>query len=518
MSPDHTLVEESSRQLPLVRKLLLLLVLCFAQFLDAFSMSTILVAVPVLERSMGMTASQGVWIVSGNQLTFASTLLVSGRISDVYGPRLPFIGGVTALGLLSLGAGFVNNKLALIVLRSLSGIACAMSIPSALTLIVRVFPDPAEQARAIGIFGGCGAVADVLGFIIGAIFVQLASYRWIFWFVGMVSLVVGLSSAFVVPAHLAKARQDHEKSVPNWRDLDVVGVAILTVSLILFIFAVTTGSARGWTTLMVLIPLIVSMLLTIAFFFWEALLPVEKAAVPPYMWFYKNFSVLLIVALFPFLWWTVIYTIFMKLWQDVFHWSAISAVAHTLPLGIIAFATSFTGFLTRMFNPKWIILLGLFMASAGTTTLALAGGEPDNYGPFVFPAFLVGSAGTMLAFTHTNIAIFQTAPTSMAGTVGAMFNGALQLGSAIGLAAAISIEMSVEVIHEGPTKYHGRAAALWFILGIIATEVISVMWFYHKTTNQPALHSEDIAKDSGCSLGKGRIDKDEMEATTEHSV
>lgn len=103
-SPSHALVDEASKQIPLVRKLLLLLILCFAQILDSFSISSVFSALPVLEKSLNIPTSQGVWIISGNQLTFASTLLIvrlvalccyqtlpyshtqSGRISDVYGP------------------------------------------------------------------------------------------------------------------------------------------------------------------------------------------------------------------------------------------------------------------------------------------------------------------------------------------------------------------------------------------------------------------------------------------------
>jgi len=154
--PSHALVDEPPKQIPLLRKLLLLLILCFSQMLDSFSMSSVFSALPVLEQSLNLTTSQGVWIISGNQLTFASTLLIVRLvvlcctehlpirihradesamsmalvslviIPYINGPNrtigLPFVGGVTALGLLSLGAGFVNNKLVLIVLRSLSGI------------------------------------------------------------------------------------------------------------------------------------------------------------------------------------------------------------------------------------------------------------------------------------------------------------------------------------------------------------------------------------------------------------
>jgi hypothetical protein len=77
-----------------------------------------------------------------------------------------------------------------------------------------------------------------------------------------------------------------------------------------------------------------------------------------------------------------------------------------------------------------------------------------------------------------SIAIFQTTPSSMAGTVGAMFNGALQLGSAIGLAAVTSIETSVEEVHGGFREYHGRAAMFWFLLGIFAVLTLGVLVFY----------------------------------------
>lgn len=85
-SPSHALVDEAPKQIPLVRKLLLLLILCLAQILDSFSISSVFSALPVIEKSLNIPTSQGVWIISGNQLTFASTLLISGRISDVYGP------------------------------------------------------------------------------------------------------------------------------------------------------------------------------------------------------------------------------------------------------------------------------------------------------------------------------------------------------------------------------------------------------------------------------------------------
>ncbi|EGN97457.1 hypothetical protein SERLA73DRAFT_110686 [Serpula lacrymans var. lacrymans S7.3] len=477
LSPAETLVDGlPSPKLSTARKLVLLTIFCLAQFLDSFNNSALFSAIPALELSLNMTESQSTWIISAFQLTFASFLLISGRISDVYNPKTAFISGVSGLGVISVGAGFVDDKIIIIILRALCGIASAMTIPSALTLLVNAFPDPLEQARAIGIFGGVGAIANVLGLLIGAVFVQYASWHWVFWFVAMVAVPVALLCIIVIPPQ-PEPLDGPEPQASKFKSLDTTGVSILTVALILFIFAVTSGSTDGWGSGMVLAPLIISIFLIGGFFYWETLLPTHRAAIPPKTWFYKNFSVLFATALLPYFWWSAVFSIFTSLWQNVYHWAVISSAIHMFPIGVTAFAMSFTGPLSRVYSPKWIILTGLSLVVIATTLIALGGG-PDAYWPFIFPAFAIGSAGAMLTFTHTNIAIFQAAPPSMAGTVGAIFNGALQFGSAIGLAAMSSIETSVEATHGGYEEYTGRAAAFWFLLAIVCAEALAILFFY----------------------------------------
>ncbi|KAG2094866.1 major facilitator superfamily domain-containing protein [Suillus discolor] len=480
LSPAETPVHD---ELSLTRRLILLFMFCLAQFLDAFSNSALFSAIPVLEVSMGMTESQSTWIMSAFQLTFASFLLISGRISDVYNPKTGFIGGVFGLGVISLCAGFVDDTIPLIILRALTGIASAMTIPSALALLVKVFPEPLEQARAIGTFGGCSCVATSLGLMIGAMFVQWASYHWVFWFIPIVAMPTALACAFIIPPEIANTKDNLEPAAAKWKSLDLLGVTILTVALILFIFAVTSGSTDGWASAAVLVPLIVSIMMVIGFFCWETRIHVDKAAIPPRTWFYPNFSILFAVALLPYLWWFTVFMIFTILWQNVFEWSAISSAVHMLPLGVAAFVMSFTGSLSRIFSPKWIILTGLSFGMVATVLMALGGGNPEDYWPYIFPALSLGSAGFMLTYTHTNIAIFQAAPSSMAGTVGAIFNGALQFGSAIGLAAASSIESSVEANHGGSHEYKGRAAVFWFLLTVASILFISVSICYDRSTD-----------------------------------
>lgn len=199
---------------------------------------------------------------------------------------------------------------------------------------------------------------------------------------------------------------------------------------------------------------------------------------------------------------------------------------HRLPIGAFAFAISFTGGLSRIVSPKWILLSAQGALVIATILLHFADG-PDKYFQFVLPAFILGTSGCMFTYTHTkyvppptcswmhadspvSIAIFQTSPPSMAGTVGAIFNGALQLGSAVGLAAVSSIETSVEAKHGGPTSYAGRAAAFWFLLGVVCLEAISLTIFYRVE----AVHQVQPEVVEEVRSGPGKLEKMESPAET----
>jgi MFS family permease len=144
-----------------------------------------------------------------------------------------------------------------------------------------------RRARAIGIFGGSGAVANVLGLIIGAIFVEYANWRWVFWFATIIALPVAAMCALLVPKQVATGDRI-QPSREKLRRLDIPGVSTLTCALILFIFAVTSGSTAGWKSAMVLAPLFISVALIAAFLVWQTRVPEKYAAV--YVLFLLLFS------------------------------------------------------------------------------------------------------------------------------------------------------------------------------------------------------------------------------------
>ena len=138
----------------------------------------------------------------------------------------------------------------------------------------------------------------VLGLLIGAIFVEWASYHWVFWSVAIVTVPVALLASFAIPPQIAETTDSLEPEEAKWKSLDLIGVSILTgmnilvcsallhsrparaliVALILFIFAITSGSSGGWASAIVLVPLVISIAMVVGFFYWETLVPVEKAA------------------------------------------------------------------------------------------------------------------------------------------------------------------------------------------------------------------------------------------------
>ncbi|KIM27007.1 hypothetical protein M408DRAFT_72095 [Serendipita vermifera MAFF 305830] len=485
------------------RKLALLTIFSLAEFLDVFNNSALFPAIPVISSDLRFEPPETVWIISAYQLTFAAFLLLSGRISDVYTAKPAFIAGAFILGITHLIGGFTHHKIALLVLRALGGIGGALTIPSSLSLIVQLFPNPLHQARALGIFNGVGAIGNILGLILGAIIVQYAGWSWIFWFVAIVGVAVSAISLFLIPA------SKRERKRVNF---DVVGVSLLTVAVILFIFAVTSGSTVGWGTAYVLAPLLISLALAAGFLFWEARINPDDAVLPPKMWKYDNFGILVSLALLPYFWWLTSFINLTSWWEQVYGWSPITTAVHFLAMGISGgLTTNITGYLPRWFTHKQIIITGLFMGIVASILLPFATG-PWTYWPFVFPAQILGGAGLILVFVNSSIALFSYTPPSVAGTVGAVFNCALQLGSAVGLAAVASITTSLDsqysfnppitewsrnLDHITPSMwkeaYTGRAASYWFALGILTVATLAAIVFL-KVDKKETRKEESVEK------------------------
>ncbi|KAJ7174284.1 MFS general substrate transporter [Mycena filopes] len=459
------------------RKGFILFFLCLAQFLDTFMNSAPFAAIPPISVDLNISNADSVWLISGYQLTFAALLLVSGRLSDLYDPKIVFSVGATLIGGLSLGAGFVRAQVPLIVLRVLTGIGAALTVPSALHLIIHMFPDPASQGKAIAGFGASAAFGNgtpLIGLVIGALIVTYASWPWVFYLFSILGFFLAVVVFVLAPS---PHRPRIVTTASRFQRLDLIGVSLLTIGLVLFIFGVTSGSVNGWNSARCLAPFFISLLLIVGFFFYEARLPADMAALPPSLWAFTNVAILVASALLPFMWWATVQLLFSWLWQD--GWSDKSIPS--LPLGLLGFPmNALASFLHQIFPLKWVITAGQVLALIATILLPFADTEA-RYWRFAFPAFCIGTSGITIAFTTVNIAIFASTPPASAGVVGALFNCALQLGCAAGTAIITSLQTSVQQTHGGPTGYDGRKAGFWFLFGLLALLTAAQVVFMKNT-------------------------------------
>ncbi|KAG9092918.1 hypothetical protein FRC06_011738, partial [Ceratobasidium sp. 370] len=393
-----------------LHKYLLLTFFCLGQFLNTLNNSAVLPALPSITHNVHLTESDTVWLLAAYQATFASFLLISGHVLDIYSPKPMFIIGTTFFRAISLRGGFVNDCIVLIVLQALQGIGASLTIPSALSLLVQMFPEPAEQARVIGLFGATAAIGNILGTMVGAIFVQYVSWQWIFWLITMIVLLIAAVCIYLIPT------TPHHKDT-KVSQLDFVGISTLTAAIILFVYMLTTGSISPWASAGVLVLLFISVALVIAFFIWEIHIGEKNTALPPKLWFYPNFAVLFAVALMPYFWWIQIYLTFSPYWQDVLHWSSIITGIKFLPLGIVGgFIMSNGRRIARLGRPKILILGSLSLSLAASLMLPFTAQLRNQYLPLVFPAFIIGTVGTAVVFVLTNIVFFRTTPPKYAGT------------------------------------------------------------------------------------------------------
>ncbi|KAH7094091.1 MFS general substrate transporter [Auriculariales sp. MPI-PUGE-AT-0066] len=470
------------------RRYTLLVLFCASQFLDAFNVSALFSAIPTMTAELDLNPSEAVWLISAYQLTFASFLLCSGRISDLYNPKYCFVVGSLTFGVFSLGSGFCNNKIGLFVLRALGGVSAAMTIPSSVTLLVRMFHEPKQRAGAIAVFGGFGALGTVLGLILGALIIQYANWSWIFWLSAIVATPIGLAVLALTPPQPKVHKEGNKISY-----LDLPGIFALTAALILLIFAFTESSIKSWSSAIILAPLVISIALIIVFFFYETWIPADKAAIPPSTWRYPNFKVLIGLAICCYIWFSATFFLAITMWQEVYMWSAVKSAIHFLPVGLISGPLMiFSSPLTTRFETKYLLLASIILMIVSTVMLPFADLKSE-YWSLEFPALIIGSIGGSLLFVNCNFAIFSNTPPEIVGVVGATFNSAMQLGSAVGLAIITTIQVSVDRGGDNdPTKnpYDGRAAAFWFLAAIVGVEGLAVLFFYRTKASLSLRHEE----------------------------
>ncbi|HWS35656.1 MAG TPA: MFS transporter [Actinoplanes sp.] len=215
-------------------------------FMTYLDNNVVNVALPSIQRDLGLSIAGLEWITSAYILVFAGLLLAGGRIADVLGTRLAFVGGLIVFTVASVAAGLADSQAMLIGARALQGVGAALLAPASLALIQRLFPDPKERGAAIGVWGGVGALALAVGPFTGGVLSEHVAWGWIFLInlpIGVATLVLTLAS---VPADAAADRTG------ALRRLDPAGLAASSLALSALTYALIEGNVEGWTSPLIL--------------------------------------------------------------------------------------------------------------------------------------------------------------------------------------------------------------------------------------------------------------------------
>jgi EmrB/QacA subfamily drug resistance transporter len=223
------------------------------------------VALPTIQRELGLTISGLEWIVSSYILVFAGLMLVGGRLADVLGARRVFLAGLGVFTVASLVAGLATSGGMLVAARAVQGVGAALLTPTALALIGQLFPDPAERGRAVGIWSASGALSMALGPALGGLISENWHWGWIY----LINVPIGVVTAGLAVWAVRPAFQRVRHS------LDLPGLATSAVALFALTFALIEGESAGWTSPEILAAFGVSAVAALAFVL------VERRAVEP---------------------------------------------------------------------------------------------------------------------------------------------------------------------------------------------------------------------------------------------
>ena len=427
---------------------LALVVLCAGMLMIILDGTIVNVALPSIQDDLGFAQSDLAWVVNAYLIAFGGLLLLAGRLGDLIGRRRVLLTGLAVFTLASLLCGLADSQAMLIAARFAQGVGGAMTSAVILGMIVTMFPEPREQAKAIGIYSFVASAGASIGLLAGGVLTQGLSWHWIFFVNVPIGLVTGvLALRLLAPEAGAGLRAG----------ADALGAVLVTVALMLGVYTIVQAGQHGWGSLHTLGLGAVALALLGGFVARQAtaatpLLPLRllrSRAVAGA----NAVQVLMIGGMFGVFFLGVLYL------QRVLGYDAIEIGLAFLPvsLGIGGFSLFLSPRLILRFGPRAVLIAGLASLAAG---LALFSQVPvdGRYVTDVLPAMLLLGAGAGVSFPSLMGLAMSSATPADSGLLSGLVNTTQQVGAALGLAvlATLATSRSDTLLAGGD----GQAAAL----------------------------------------------------------
>ena len=448
---------------------LALYVLCLGDIMIVLDGTIVNVALPSIRADLGFSQASLAWVVNAYLLTFGGFLLLGGRLGDLFGHRRLFLIGISVFTAASLACGLATSQTFLIAARAVQGFGGAIVSVVVLSLIMIMFTEPAERAKAMGVVGFVLSGGGTAGVLLGGILTDLLSWHWIF----LVNIPVGVT-VFVLSAYLCPTVQ----ALSQERRLDVGGAITVTASLMLAVYAIVKGNEVGWTSAQTLGILGAAFALLLVFLAIEARHPAPL--MPLGLFRHRNLSVanvvgiLMAAAMFAMFFFSALYL------QLVLDYSPLEVGLAFLPSTLVWGAASLllSDRLVMRFGIKPPLVGGLVFFIGGLLLFARAPVDGTFAMDVLVPMLLFGLGGG-ITFNPLLLAAMGDVEPSDAGLASGIVNTAFMMGGALGLAvlAAIGTSRTDSLLASGKTQAEALTSGYHasFIVGALFAAVAAAL-------------------------------------------
>lgn len=411
------------------RRWLALIVLCLGDLMIVLDTTIVNVALPSIRADLGFSQTSLAWVVNAYLLTFGGFLLLGGRLGDLFGHRRLFLAGIALFTAASAACGLATGQGMLIAARAVQGVGGAVVSAVALSLMMALFTEPAERAKAMGVFGFVASGGGSIGVLLGGVLTDVLDWHWVF----LVNIPIGVAvcalSLRLVPAG---------RGLGVRARVDVAGAFTVTAALMLAVYAIVNGNEQGWTSGRTLGMLGGAAALLAAFIAIES--RIADPLVPLRLFRLRNVTganvvgVLWAAAMFAWFFLSALYL------QLVLGYSPLEVGLAFLPgnvvMGVLSVGVSAR--LVLRFGIRPPLAAGLLLAAAGLLLFARApvGG---SFAVDVLPAMVLLGLGAGIAFNPVLLAAMSGVEPSEAGLASGVVNTSFMMGGALGLAVLASV-------------------------------------------------------------------------------
>jgi EmrB/QacA subfamily drug resistance transporter len=405
------------------------MVLCLGSFMIVLDTTIVNVALPSIRTDLGFSEASLAWVVNAYMLFFGGFLLLGGRLGDLYGHRRLFAIGIAVFTAASLAAGISSSQAILIAARAAQGLGGAIVSAAGLSLMMSLFTEPAERAKAMGVVGFISAGGGSVGVLLGGILTSFFGWHAVF----MVNIPVGVAVYALAFRFVPASRP----AVLGTR-LDVAGAITVTASLMLAVYAIVNGNEVGWTSTQTLGLLATAVVLLGSFFAIES--RVRDPLMPLDLFRRRNLAtanvmgVLWAAAMFAWFFLSALYL------QLVLHYEPLQVGLAFLPGNLVmaVFSVGISAKLVMRYGLRAPLATGLGLAGIGLLLLVRAPID-GSYFIDLFPSMILLGVGAGIAFNPMIIVAMTDVEPERSGLASGLVNTSFMMGGALGLAVLASI-------------------------------------------------------------------------------